>query len=65
MNVSVLLNCAVASALAGDEDEARRLEAKAYGLGMEGGRWYQGWLEPPKIRLALALALALARHRTS
>ena len=59
LNVSILLNCAVASALAGDEDEARRLEAKAYGLGMEGGRWYQGWLEPPKIRLALA------RHRTN
>jgi dipeptidase E len=27
-------------------------------LGMEGGRWYQGWFEPPKIRLALA------RHKT-
>jgi hypothetical protein len=25
---------------------------------MEGGRWYQGWIEPPKIRLALA------RHET-
>jgi hypothetical protein len=24
------------------------------GLGMEGGRWYQGWFEPPKVRLALA-----------
>ena len=57
-NVNILLNCATASALAGDEDEARRLEAKAYGLGMEGGRWYQGWFEPPKIRLALA------RHQT-
>jgi hypothetical protein len=53
LNVSVLLNCAVGSAHAGDEDEARRLEAKANGLGMEGGRWYQGWFEPPKIRLAL------------
>ena len=21
---------------------------------MEGGRWYQGWFEPPQIRLALA-----------
>jgi hypothetical protein len=21
---------------------------------MEGGRWYQGWFEPPRIRLALA-----------
>ena len=53
-NVSILLNCAAASAFAGDEDEARRLEAKADGLGMEGGRWYQGWFEPPRIRLALA-----------
>ena len=25
---------------------------------MEGGRWYQGWFEPPKIRLALT------RHQT-
>jgi len=57
-NVSILLNCATASAQAGDEDEARRLEAKADGLGMEGGRWYQGWFEPPRIRLALA------RHQT-
>ncbi len=57
-DVSILLNCAVASALAGDEDEARRLEAKADGLGMAGGRWYQGWFEPPRIRLALA------RHQT-
>ena len=54
MNVSILLNCATASALAGDEDEARRLESKADGIGMEGDRWYQGWFEPPKIRLALA-----------
>ena len=53
-NVSTLLNCATASALAGEEDEARRLEAKAQGLGMEGDRWYQGWFEPPQIRLALA-----------
>jgi hypothetical protein len=58
-NVSILLNCATASAQAGDDDEARRLEAKADGLGMEGGRWYQGWFEPPRIRLALA------RHQTS
>ena len=57
-NVSVLLNCAVGSAHAGDEDEARRLEAKADGLGLEGGRWYHGWFDPPKIRLALA------RHET-
>ena len=53
-NVSTLLNCAVAATLTGDEKEARRLEAKAYELGMEGGRWYQGWFEPPQIRLALA-----------
>jgi class 3 adenylate cyclase len=58
LDVSTLLNCATGSAQAGDEDEARRLEAKANGLGMEGGRWYQGWFEPPKIRLALA------RHQT-
>ena len=57
-NVSILLNCATGRAHAGDEDEARRLEAKADGLGMEGGRWYQGWFEPPRIRLALA------RHQT-
>ena len=54
LNVSILLNCATASARAGDEDEARRLEAKANGLGMEGGRWYQGWFDPPRMRLALA-----------
>jgi hypothetical protein len=54
LNVSVLLNCATGRARAGDDDEARRLEAKADGLGMEGGRWYQGWFDPPKIRLALA-----------
>jgi class 3 adenylate cyclase len=52
--VSILLNCATASALAGEEDEARRLESRAQGIGMEGGRWYQGWFEPPQIRLALA-----------
>jgi AAA ATPase domain/Adenylate and Guanylate cyclase catalytic domain len=54
MNASILLYCAAASARAGDEDEARRLESKAQGLGMEGGRWYQGWFEPPRIHLALA-----------
>jgi class 3 adenylate cyclase len=53
-NVSTLLNCAVAATLTGDEEEGRRLEAKAQELGMEGGRWYQGWFEPPQIRLALA-----------
>jgi class 3 adenylate cyclase len=50
-DVCVLLNCATASALAGDETEARRLEAKAYGTGMKG---YRAWFDPPKIRLALA-----------
>jgi class 3 adenylate cyclase len=54
LDVSILLNCATGSAQAGDADEARRLEAKANGLGMEGGRWYEGWFEPPKVRLALA-----------
>lgn len=54
MNVSILLYAAAASAYAGDQDEARRLEGKAEGLGMEGNRWYQGWFEPPKIHLALA-----------
>jgi class 3 adenylate cyclase len=54
LTVSILLNCATASALAGEDDESRRLESKAQGIGMEGNRWYQGWLEPPQIRLALA-----------
>ena len=54
LTVSILLNCATASALAGEEDESRRLESKAHGIGMEGNRWYQGWFEPPQIRLALA-----------
>jgi class 3 adenylate cyclase len=54
LDVSILLNCATGRAYAGDEAEARRLEAKADGLGMTGGRWYQGWFEPPRIRLALA-----------
>jgi class 3 adenylate cyclase len=51
MNVSTLLNCAAAATLAGDEDEARRLEAKADGIGMEGFRLF---IDPPRIRLALA-----------
>jgi class 3 adenylate cyclase len=58
LTVSILLNCATASALAGDEDEGRRLESKAQAIGMDGNRWYQGWFEPPKMRLALA------RHQT-
>jgi class 3 adenylate cyclase len=59
LDVSILLNCATGRAQAGDEDEAHRLEAKANGLGMEGGRWYEGWFEPPRIRLALV------RHQIS
>jgi class 3 adenylate cyclase len=51
MNVATLLNCAVAATLAGDEDEARRLEAKADGIGIEGFRLF---IDPPRIRLALA-----------
>jgi hypothetical protein len=54
LDVCILLNCAAGRAHAGQEDEACRLEAKADGLGMEGGRWYQGWFEPARIRLALA-----------
>jgi hypothetical protein len=54
LTVSILLNCATASSIAGRKDEARRLESKAQGIGMEGDRWYQGWFEPPQIRLALA-----------
>jgi hypothetical protein len=54
LTVSILLNCATARALAGEKDEAARLEAKARGIGMEGNRWYQGSFEPPQIRLALA-----------
>ncbi|CAN5717207.1 AAA family ATPase [soil metagenome] len=50
-NVSTLLNCAVASAYAGDKAEASRLEAKADAIGMEG---YRMWFEPPRIRLAIA-----------
>jgi hypothetical protein len=53
LTVPILLNCTTASALAGEEDEARRLESKARGIGMKGNRWYQGWFEPPRIRLAL------------
>ncbi len=67
LTASILLNCAAASAHAGDEDEARRQEIKALEIGVEGNRWYQGWLEPPQIRLALARhdlgkVADLARH---
>jgi class 3 adenylate cyclase len=51
MNVAILLNCAVASSIAGDEKESRRLEAKADVIGMVG---YRGWFEPVRLRLALA-----------
>jgi class 3 adenylate cyclase len=51
MNVAILLNCAVASSIAGDEKESRRLEAKADAIGMVG---YRGWFEPVRLRLALA-----------
>jgi class 3 adenylate cyclase len=51
MNVAILLNCAVASCIAGDEKESHRLEAKADAIGMVG---YRGWFEPVRLRLALA-----------
>jgi class 3 adenylate cyclase len=50
-NVTALLHCALASTYAGDKDEARRLEAKADAIGMQGWRF---WFDPPRIRLALA-----------
>jgi class 3 adenylate cyclase len=50
-NVTTLLHCSLASVYGGDEAEARRLEAKADAIGMEG---YRAWFEPPRIRLALA-----------
>jgi class 3 adenylate cyclase len=50
LNPETLLECAVAHAHAGDEAEARRLEAKADALGMEG---YGFAVHPPKLRLAL------------
>ena len=46
-----LLNCAVAAALTGDEDEARRLQAKADEIGEEK---LPLLVDPPRIRLALA-----------
>jgi len=50
LNLNALLNCALASAQLGDDAEARRLEAAADALGMEG---YFFAANPPKIRLAL------------
>jgi hypothetical protein len=51
LNPNSLLWCAVASLQLGDGAEARRLEAEADALGMEG---YGFAVDPPKIRLALA-----------
>jgi class 3 adenylate cyclase len=51
MNTVTLLDCAVAATLTGDDDEARRLEAKADGIGQTG---YRLFLDAPRIRLALA-----------
>ena len=50
INVGSLLYGALASAQCGDEDEARRLEAKADAIGMEG---YGLFFHPKKLRLAL------------
>ncbi len=50
LNVGSLLNAATASAYGGDDAEARRLEAKADAIGMEG---YRRWLVPPRLRLAI------------
>ena len=50
LNVSSLLNCAVANAQHGNTDEAGRLEQKADAIGMEG---YGLASAPPKLALAL------------
>jgi class 3 adenylate cyclase len=50
LNVGSLLICALASAQCGDGDEARRLEAKADAIGMEG---YGYHFHPKQLRLAL------------
>jgi hypothetical protein len=49
-NVSALLECALASFHQGDPREARRLEAKADAIGMEG---YRHAFDPPRILLAI------------
>jgi class 3 adenylate cyclase len=59
-NVTTILHSAAASAYAGDEGEARRLEARADAIGMEG---YRLWFDPPRIRLALALGDLAALER--
>jgi class 3 adenylate cyclase len=51
MNVAILLYCALASRIAGDEKESQRLESEADAIGMVG---YRGWFEPVRLRLALA-----------
>jgi hypothetical protein len=51
LNVRSLLECALASAIGGDDAEARRLEAKADAIGMEG---YGFYFHPSKLRLAVA-----------
>jgi class 3 adenylate cyclase/tetratricopeptide (TPR) repeat protein len=50
LNVGSLLICALASAQCGDEGEARRLEAKADAIGMEG---YGVSFHPKQLRLTL------------
>jgi class 3 adenylate cyclase len=50
-NVAALLECAVANFHQGDAGEARRLEAKANAIGMEG---YRHAFDPPRIWLAIA-----------
>jgi hypothetical protein len=50
MNARGLLVCALASAHAGDESEARRLEASADALKMKG---YGQTIDAPRLRLAL------------
>jgi class 3 adenylate cyclase len=50
LNSRSLLVCALANAHLADEVEARRLEAGAEALGMEG---YSALLDPPRIQLAL------------
>ena len=50
-NCNVLLNLAVARAQAGDDAEARRLEAVARTFWVERRRWH---FEPAEVRLALA-----------
>ena len=49
-NVSVLLQCAIACVYKGDDAAARRLEARAYAIGMQG---FRDRIEPPRLRLAL------------